>query len=370
MAGFFKKMFGGNDTSVIGVDFGSSSVKVVQLRDQGGKAVLETYGSLALGPFANLPVGKATDLPTEKRIEALMTIIREARVTSQDAGFAIPFSSSLVSLIKMPELDEKELARMVPIEARKYIPVPISEVVFDWWIVPRDTIESRDYTDEEKRVIEHKVDVLIVAIHNETIEEYRTLITESGLTSRFLEIEIFSAVRATLTESINPLMVMDLGAATSKIYIVEQGVVRSSHIVNRGGQDITTAISQSLGVNLERAEELKREFGIHKGETTASMREVVSTTLHYIFNEAERIRRAYEAENKKPIERAVLIGGGSALKGIMGFGKEILHTQISIADPFSKVTAPAFVRGVLQNAGPEFAVSLGIALRQLQELRR
>src|SRR3989338_2789059 len=122
--------------SVIGIDVGSAYLKVVQLRRKSGRAVLETYGSLALGPYAGLEIGRATHLPTQKISEALRDLMREAHVTSSHAGVAIPFEASLVTPIEMMVTSERELETAVPIEARKYVPVPISEVNLDWWVIP------------------------------------------------------------------------------------------------------------------------------------------------------------------------------------------------------------------------------------------
>ena len=135
---FFSKIFssviGGSvgKTSVIGVDVGSSALKIVELREKGGRAVLGTYGALALGPYANVSVGQVTRLPNEKIAEALRDVLREANASSKVCSFAIPLSTSLLSLIEMPVLDQKQLPQMVPIEARKYIPVPMSDVTLDW----------------------------------------------------------------------------------------------------------------------------------------------------------------------------------------------------------------------------------------------
>src|SRR3989344_6271991 len=82
---FFEK----KSKSVVGIDVGSSSIKVVQLRRKGGRAVLETYGELALGPYAGVGIGQATNLPEEKLSEALQDIMREANVTTRDGGFSI-----------------------------------------------------------------------------------------------------------------------------------------------------------------------------------------------------------------------------------------------------------------------------------------
>src|SRR6185437_14973534 len=119
--------------SVLGVDIGTSSIKVVQLRREKGRVILETYGAIALGPYAGVEIGRATSLPAEKITEALKDVIREANVTTTDAAISIPYSSSLVSIIKLPKEVEKELATVMPIEARKYIPVTINEVKLDWF---------------------------------------------------------------------------------------------------------------------------------------------------------------------------------------------------------------------------------------------
>ena len=107
----FKKTGG----SVVGIDIGPSSIKVVQLRKEKGRAVLETYGELALGPYADLEVGQATNLPAEKLAEALTDVMREAHVTTKNAAFSIPLVSSLISIISLPAVSEAELKEMVPI---------------------------------------------------------------------------------------------------------------------------------------------------------------------------------------------------------------------------------------------------------------
>src|SRR5581483_1183777 len=105
--------------SVLGVDIGSSSVKVVQLKREKCRVILETYGAISLGPYAGVEIGRATALGADKLAEALKDVMREANVTTKDAAISIPYSSSLVSIIKLPSTVEKQLAQVVPIEARK-----------------------------------------------------------------------------------------------------------------------------------------------------------------------------------------------------------------------------------------------------------
>ena len=113
MAFSFSQLFSKEAHSVLGVDIGSSSIKIVQLRRERGRVILETYGAIALGPYAGVEIGRATSLPADKITEALKDVIKEANVTTTDAAVSIPYSSSLISVIKLPASVEKQLAQVV-----------------------------------------------------------------------------------------------------------------------------------------------------------------------------------------------------------------------------------------------------------------
>src|SRR3989338_6872622 len=93
------------EASVLGVDIGASSAKIVQLRSSRGIAILETYGEIALGPFGGQPIGKAVKLSREKIAEALKELMKESNVTATETGVSIPFASSLVSVLVLPPAD-------------------------------------------------------------------------------------------------------------------------------------------------------------------------------------------------------------------------------------------------------------------------
>jgi type IV pilus assembly protein PilM len=379
MANFLKDIFSfkKKPTSVLGIDIGSSAIKVVQLRRKGEKAVLETYGELALGPYGGVEIGQATNLSTEKLVEALSDLMseKEVNLTSNACGMAIPFSSSLMSLIEMPMVSYQQLSVMIPLEARKYIPVPISEVTLDWSIIPKEetvteeptedtTEESKDKKPSEKL---KKTDVLLVAIHNETIARYQEVIRKTALESSFFEIEIFSTMRAVLEDETKPVMIFDMGAASTKLYILERGIVRLSHTINRGSQDITSMISKSLSIPMSQAEIIKRESGL-LANTVNNIREITRLSLDQVFSEANQVVLNYERKYGKTLGKIVLVGGGSALKGLADLAQQSFQTPVAAGHPFSKTEAPAFLEKILEETGPEFAVAVGVALRRLQEL--
>jgi type IV pilus assembly protein PilM len=356
-------------SNVLGVDISSSSVKVVELTKKQGRASLVTYGELALGPYAGAEIGRATNLPVEKTVEALKDILRESKVSTKNCGVAIPMSSSLIRLIEMPDLGEEKLKKMIPLEIRKYIPVPISEVLLDWWIIPNE-VSQPDGSGEAVQapgggssILAKKVDVLVVAIHNDIIARYQDIVKRTELESSFFEIEIFSTLRAVLDRNSKPLMIVDIGAATTKVYVVEKGIIRSSHIVNSGSQDITLTLSSARNISVGEAEEEKREKGM--GAHTPA--QGPSVVLENILFEAKRVKISFERKSNKKVEFAIFTGGGSMVQGLTERATELLELPANLADPFSRVESPPFLEDLLKKIGPEFSVAIGVALRKLDE---
>jgi type IV pilus assembly protein PilM len=377
MAFSFGNLFGAfksSDGSVVGVDIGASSIKVVQLRPSRGIAILETYGEIALGPYAQVSIGKTVKLPPEKVAEALLDLIKEANVTAHEASVSIPFSSSLMTVVDLPKVDAESLKRIIPIEARKYIPVPVSEVMLDWFVIPQDAEEKSVFDQVQDDPKKHHVkgqEVLLVAIHNDVLKSYQTITTAAALKVDFYEIEVFSAIRASLDHGIAPVLVVDLGASTSKMYVVEKGIVRLTHIVTAGGQHMTETLANSMSWEFEKAERVKRERGLI--ETTAYSREeneqiksALLSTLARVFSEVNRVLLSYGERSNENVARVVLLGGGASLPGIVEVARTSLNADVEIANPFSHTEAPAFLDDVLRQIGPGFSVSVGLALRKLK----
>ena len=357
---FFGNIFAKKEKSVLGIDIGSSSLKVVQLRKEHGKAVLETYGELALGPYGGAEIGQATNLSSEQIAETLVDLLHEAKVTTKSCGVSIPFARSLLTLVELPyRRDPKEQKTIIELEARKYIPVPVSEVQLDWFIVP-DINPSNENEDAKNK----NVQVLVVAVHNDELSSLQSIIGGAGLSASFYEIEIFSTIRAVAEESVKPIMVIDVGAASTKIYVVEHGIVAFSHAISAGSQDITRAIAVSSNISIARAEILKKEQGIEGAGTLGSPELVFSQ----IFSEVRRVLMQYETAHNKSITTIILTGGGGVTKELGVYAKNVFSIEVRVADPFAKTEAPAFIRPVLQEIGPEFAVAVGLALRKLSEL--
>jgi type IV pilus assembly protein PilM len=364
----FNKIGSNSIDSAVGVDIGSSAIKVVEIRKKGGKAVLETYGAIALGPYAEVEAGRVTNLPVDKTALALLEVLKQSDVSSKSLALSIPAQSSLIFTLELPpQVGGADIATIVPTEARKYIPVPITEVSIDYFILPKKEASFEEMNNAESAGSDKdKTSVLVVATQNDAVARYRSIVSESKLSASFLEIEVFSSIRANFEHELSPVLLVDFGASSTKLSIVEFGMIKNYHTIDRGGADITNAISKSLSVSFADAERMKKEFGLFGNPAEKSLADIIKVHVDYIFSEMNNVLLGYEKKDNRTISKVIFTGGGALLKGLKEVAINNFRAEIEIGHPFSKVGAPAFLEKVLLSMGPEFAVALGLALRKLQ----
>lgn len=357
----------------MGVDIGSSSIKVVQLRKEKEQAILETYGELAVGPYAGLSIGQVARLSEDKLIEMFKNLFKEAGVNAKNGAVSVSLKNSFLTMVKLPKAKGKAMEEVVKYEARKYIPVSPEEIEMDWWILPpvekkrteEDDDEAVEEEEEEKIKTREMVDVLLVAVNKEILKKYRGIVSQAGLKSVRFEIEIFSILRSTLSRQTAPIMIIDMGASTTKASIINNGILRTSHSIDKGAQDLTNAIARSLTISFERAEDLKYEVGISARPEHKDLTSVMEPALNVIFSEAKQLMLDYRRKNNEFVGRVILTGGGSLLKNILDMAVKNFGVEVSLADPFARVNYPPFLQGVLKEMGPTFSTAMGLALMGL-----
>jgi Tfp pilus assembly PilM family ATPase len=155
-------------------------------------------------------------------------------------------------------------------------------------------------------------------------------------------------------------------ASRTKLSIVEFGMVKSYHTVNRGGADITDSISKSLSIPFAKAEEKKKEFGLFGDPSDKNLADIIKTHTDYIFSETNNVLIGYEKKYNRTISKVIFTGGGALLKGLKEVAESNFKAEVEMGHPFAKVGAPVFLEKVLEATGPEFAVAIGLALRKLQ----
>lgn len=358
-----KGLFSGfqRESHFLGVDVGTSSIKVAQLRKERERAILETYGEISLASYGGVDVGRAAILNSGKLKEAISDITKEAKVNIKNAVISISLRSSFLTIMKIPRLSDDELKEAIPYEARKYIPIPISEVIVDWWVLPPSGKEmakssigsgSRDF-----------VDVFLAAVPKDIVANLKSVFLEAGFEVASFEIESFPFARASLRRDLGTVLLIDFGAKSVKFTIADGGAVRVGHNFENGSQDISLMLSQSLGVNFERAEILKREVGLLYNPETKEISKIIGQVVDNINGEGERFLLDWKRAGGQTISKVIVGGGGAMLKNLNDSIIKKYGVEVETANPFSKVVYPAFLESSLREIGATFTNAIGLALK-------
>lgn len=358
-----KSFFSGfqKENRFLGVDIGTSGIKVAQLRKEKERAILETYGEISLASYGGNDVGRSVVLGTDKIKEAISDLIKEAKITAKSAIVSIPLRNSFLTLMRMPRLSDNELRDAIPFEARKYIPVPLADVIVDWWVLPPSGRERAEASIGSGT--RNFAEVFLAAVPKDIIENYKNIFLEVGLEVAFFEIEPFSMARASLRRDLGAVLLMDFGAKSVKFSIADAGAIRAVHNVESGSQEISLTLSRSLGVDFERAEVLKREVGLTHNPETEGISRVIEPIVDIINGEGESFLLDWKRKGGETIDKVIVGGGGAMLKNLNDSIIKKYGVEVETANPFSKVVYPAFLEPSLREIGATFTNAIGLALK-------
>jgi len=351
--GFFSPKSG----KVVGIDIGMFSTKVVQLRYESERAVLESYGELLNERYFKAVAGVGGGFlryEDSDLVSLIKDVMTESNITSRDVIFSIPAASCFVAKITLPKITPKEVESAVPFEARKYIPIPISEVILDWDIMPDAQGQGQPQTD-----------VLLVALPRQVVEKYKRVGIAAGLNVKALEVETFSLVRSLVGHDQTSQAIVNFGYRTTTLAIVDQGKMRVSHNFDRGSLELTKALERGLNVNFERAEQIKRDIGLGERVEEKEISSIMLPILSALLSQIDRTIDIYNRKAPRKIQKIILTGGGSQLKGLVELTASTFGIEVARGNPFGRIVSPPFMQPILREIGPYFAVSAGLALREI-----
>ncbi|MDO8561721.1 MAG: pilus assembly protein PilM [bacterium] len=352
--------------SALGIDIGTSSIKIVQLRKEDNIVLLESYGEIALGRYGDgaLSPGQISG--------ALMDLMGEVKISARVAGVSILSSSTLIFVVDMPTRDERQLKVLMPVVSKKYIPANSGEVMLDWFVISDDAARQNvfDTMNVGPSVAPKNQKILLAAIYKETVNVYSRILKDAGVSAHFYEIEASSGARASLGHGPDTVLMVDLGADSTKLYIVERNIVRVLHPVKTGGSNLTKALAEEMQWDLARAEKVKRELGLgtspaYSPEENEKITQALTSELEQVVGEAQLVIASYREQQKKDVTQIILVGGGARMVGIENYLKTKLNLPVEIARPFNRTKGPIVLEKTLHDAGPIFANAIGLALRAI-----
>jgi len=217
---FGMKLFG--STSYLGVDIGTTSIKIAEIGKGSSGPELQNYGILE--SYGHLErVNNAIQTSTLKIMEAdtiqlLKTLVKRSNFKSREAIVSIPSFAAFITLFEMPQMKDSDISKAMQFQIGQYIPLPITEVSIDW-------LKVGERQDEQGFI---KEQILLVSIPNEVIEKYRRIFSASGLTLRALEIESLALQRSVTDVSMSPISDRVLPILPSSIRVICATIIRQT----------------------------------------------------------------------------------------------------------------------------------------------
>lgn len=359
--------------TIVGLDIGTSSVKIVQLKQSGSQWQLVAMGMAEL-PKESLE-SKNQDSQRLALIETIKRVFKESGIKTKKVVTSLSGDSVIIRYVKLPFMTAEELRGALPREAEQYIPLNIDQVILDFQIL------GETQEDGQK-----KLDVLLVAAKVDVVDQHLLLLKSAGLSPMVIDVDAFALQNAYEVNRVEPtdetVALINIGASLTTINILEGSNTRFTRDIPVAGNDFTKEIQKEFNLKFIEAEELKKSHGAismeeddfslstvsQKDDRVLRMSDVVTPVLNKLLGEIRRSFDYYETQaRKKTVERVVLLGGSAKLKNVNRFLANKLGIPVEHFAAFRNVEAVKNIDEE-QLAEKEFqmGVCLGLALRQAE----
>ncbi len=344
--------------NVLGLDIGSSAVKLVQLKETKRGYQLQNLG------IAPLPAEAIVDgalMNSTVIVSTIRDLVQSHRIRQKETGLAISGHSVIIKKIPLPAMTPEELEESIQWEAEQYIPFDIHDVNIDVQVLTSNPSEQG------------QMDVLLVAAKKDMINDYLAVVQEAGLTPLVVDVATFCVQNAfEINYDMPPsdtIVLINIGAGVINIDIVSGGTWSFSRDISMGGNMFTEEIQKQLNVSREEAEALK--LGGHSPVDAESVvpqevERVIASVADTMAGEIQRSLDFYATSAAdSQLSRIYLCGGACRLPSLYKIIENKVGVPVEIMNPFRNVEFdpkrfdPEFIRQV----GPATAVALGLATR-------
>jgi len=349
-------------TRFAAVDIGSREIKALEISTADGSPEVTAFGRL------ETPAGALGDvLDGEALINALNEVMLASGIEVKEVIATISGDRVITRHVKVPVMPEKELEATVKFEAEKFIPLPLDELIIRY--INLGAIDSGD---------EKKLNLLLAAVPTTFVYDYYSIFTGAGLVMAAIDLQpvclwrVFSGWEASAAGD-GTVGIMDIGASTTQFLVVNNGDLQFARTLPVGGNLLTRSLAENYGLEFDQAQKMKEEEGELLGSKEAvdyaapgamQMDFSLRDGLSELIREIRRSLEFYAAQENAPaIERFIISGGTSKLKGFREFFAEAMEVPVDFGNP-----GISGLPGDEQEEFPfdqAFAVVLGTALREV-----
>jgi type IV pilus assembly protein PilM len=340
--------------NALGLDIGSSSVKLVQLRET-KKGIHLVNLSVATLPSEAIVDGALMN--TSVIVETIREMVAKLKLKTKEVALSISGHSVIIKKIGLPAMTQDELDESIKWEAEQYIPFDVNDVYLDYQVL-------------QSRPEQGQMDVLLVAAKREMVDEYAGIVRDAGLEPVVVDVDCFTIQNVFETcygfppgESV---VLIDIGAATINVNIVSNGMTTFTRDINMGGNHYTEELRKRLSISHEQAEAYKLGGQNADGVVPQEVDRILASVSETLANELHRSLDFYLATSSEGrVSRIYLSGGTAQVSSLAPTIENRVGVPVELLDPFKAVTVDnkQFNLEFINRIRPGAAVAIGLALR-------
>ena len=343
---------------LVGLDIGSSTIKLIQMNETKRGYSLEKFGVTPLDPEL---IVDGTVMDAGRVTDAIRQLVAEQKIKIKEVALSVSGHSVIVKKIQVPVMSEDELEESIKWEAEQYIPFDINDVNIDFHILGQsEGTENRE-----------QMSVVLVAVKKDKLNEYTALITEAGMAPVIVDVDAFTlenmyCANYDIAQG-ETVALVNIGASVMNINIVKNGNFAFTRDISIGGNRYTETVQKELNLSYGDAEKAK------KGESIEGLNpEALSTVIETVNGEvASEIVRSFDyfktTSLQEKVDKAILSGGCAKIKGLVPYLSERLGVKVEMVNPFNhvEIDPKAFDVQYVRDVAPQVAVGVGLSIRRV-----
>lgn len=332
----------------VGLDISSDSVRFIELEPYRGHFKVARFGEATL--LSGIVQGGTIHDPIALS-KVVGELAHEHHLTM--ANIALPEEQAFLAHMEFPRVPLRDVGTAVEVHLEEYVPVPPSEVIYDYVITDSD---DEDMTSVIASVLPQKI-----------VDQYLEIFRDTSIIPKSFEFQSHAMARALFTKNDRgAYMGIDIGKDITNVFIVRDGIVYFSAILDIGGDTLTNAIVRKLGMPFAEAENMKARHGLVGGAEGGALRDAMLPVLEDLRSRILRHFAFWQSRNATvaAIERVLLTGGGANLKGMTEYLGQGVRVPMLVANPWINVCDfTEYVPDIPLHAAHGYTAAIGLALR-------
>lgn len=348
---------------VVGVDLGTHTVKALRLRFKNGGVSLLDYEQREVWP--QLAAAQTDEARRAVYAEALADIASTRKLRGQGAAVSLPGNAILLRTLKLPRKHRLDPETGIPDDAKPLIPFELRDARVD--TVPQPTPDDAPL-----------IELLLAVAEKRVVDDAVALVGACGLHPTTLVNDLIALEAAYAyfdARDQEPVALVNIGASTTSVSIVEGGVSRGARVFNIAGNAFTRAIRRSTNLEAEAAEELKHSFGLTGADPSSAEADETRTRVYQALKAPVRdlcveLRRTVDhyadarPAGSPPIRRVLLAGGSARMRGLAEHMSAEIKLPVSVFRPLENATLrPSEAH--IEHLSPAMSVVAGLAAQNV-----